>query len=420
MKAFIVSLGCPKNVVDFESILGDLLELEIVQSISDAGICIVNTCTFIESATQESIDTILEIKRDYPHVTLIVSGCLPQRYGEEIKSLVPEVDLFVSERDPNNMTAEVRSFLGLPAHTGTGRRRLTPQHYAYLKISDGCDNRCSYCTIPDIKGGYRSVKEVEILRTAHQLAEHGVLELILVAQDTTYYGRDTGAGNGFIKLLENINVISGLEWIRILYTHPAHWNDELIDAVARLDKVVKYIDMPVQHISDPVLQRMGRRVTRKQIEQLICKMRSRIPGLALRTSLIVGFPGEGEKEFNELKNFVREQEFDRLGVFQYSSENGTPAAGFTDQVPAEEKNERRHLIMETQAEISALKNRGLVGRELWVLVDQYEKETDTTIGRTQWDAPEIDNAVILPKTAPVGRFYRAEIKSAGVYDLYAN
>ncbi|MBN2000859.1 30S ribosomal protein S12 methylthiotransferase RimO [candidate division KSB1 bacterium] len=405
--------------MDFEIILGGLEDFEIVDNIRQANICLVNTCAFIESATQESIDTILEISQENPNVKLFVSGCLPQRYGKELIDLLPEVDLFLTCQNPRQAAEQIRSFLGLPEGKESYRRPLTPLPYAYVKISEGCDNRCSYCTIPSIKGGFRSRSQEKILQTAYQLADQGVRELILVAQDTTSYGKDLGVKNGLAKLLNVLHRIKGIEWIRIMYTHPAGWDDYLIDAVAEMDKVVKYIDLPIQHVSDSILERMGRRVTRKQIEVLIEKMRERIPMLALRTSLILGFPGEGHDEFNELVEFVEKQKFDRLGAFEYSAEEGTRALNWTDDVTQRTKTERRNMIMELQADISAFKNQSLIGQKLLVLVDQYDRDRNSTIGRTQWDAPEIDNTVILPETVQVGRFYRAEIQSADVYDLYA-
>jgi ribosomal protein S12 methylthiotransferase len=425
MKLHYVSLGCPKNSIDLETILGGLAgRIEIVDDPEKADVALVNTCAFITSAKEEAIETILQLaayKNGNPGLRLLVSGCLAQRYREELAQLLPEVDSFFFDRDARATAGEISRFLGT---AGGGecayapRYRLTPKHYAYLRIADGCDNRCSYCAIPLIKGGCQSRPLAEIQEEAQILAADGVREVMIVAQDSTRYGHDLGTSERLHDVLAILQDVQGVRWIRLLYTHPAHWYDGLIDAMTGLDKVVPYIDLPIQHISDPILKAMGRLASRRQIEELINKLRMRIPNLALRTSLIVGFPGESEQDFSALWEFVRQTRFERLGVFAYSQEEGTAAGVWPESVSEVEKRARLQEIMEIQAEISRSRNEALVGRQLQVLVDQPGEESGTVLARTLWDAPEIDNAVIIDQELAPGTFATIECTAADVYDLY--
>jgi len=424
MKLHYMSLGCPKNAIDLEIILGGLApQTEMAAVPEDADAILINTCAFITSAKQEAIETILQmaaLKESKPGVKLLVSGCLPQRYQHELEELFPEVDAFFFDREAARTAVEIGTFLGLGGHPCTRRYRLTPGHYAFLRISEGCDNRCSYCAIPLIKGPMQSRPLPAILEEAERLAAEGVQELIVVAQDTTRYGRDLDTPLRLHHLLASLQQVRGLRWIRLLYTHPAHWYDELIDTVVGLDKVVPYIDLPIQHISDPILQAMGRHSSRRQIEVLIEKLRRALPGLALRTSLIVGFPGEQARHFGELCAFVREMRFERLGVFCYSPEEGTPAGNWIGSVPEEEKQARMEEILTIQAEISLEHNQALIGRKLQVVVDEPGETEGTAVARTWWDAPEIDNTVVLDRPLPPGSWANVVCTRAEVYDLYGH
>jgi ribosomal protein S12 methylthiotransferase len=424
MKVHYVSLGCPKNAIDLEIILGGLTaHLEVVEDPEEAEVVLVNTCAFIASAKQEAVETILQLaalKESRPALRLLVSGCLPQRYRHELAGLLPEVDGFFFDRDPRRTAAEIGTFLGTPSHSCDHRYRLTPQHYAYLRIADGCDNRCSYCAIPLIKGSMHSRPLREIREEAEMLAADGVREVMIVAQDSTRYGHDLESPARLHTVLASLQEVRDLRWIRLLYTHPAHWYDELIDAMAALPKVVPYIDLPVQHISDRILKAMGRRTGRREIEILIEKLRQRIPGLVLRTSLIVGFPGEAEEDFTELCEFVRQTGFERLGVFSYSQEEGTPAGRWPESVGEAEKQARVAEIMQIQADLSLARNMALVGRQLQVVVDEPGEEEGTSLARTIWDAPEIDNSVMIDQDLAPGTFASVICTGADVYDLFGH
>lgn len=421
MKIAYISLGCPKNDVDLEGILGGIAsEIEIADNPFDAQAAIVNTCAFIESAKQESIDTILElaqIKQSDPGYKILVAGCLPQRYREELSELLPEVDAFFNSVDSRLTAKQIAEFWGVCNSAESSRWRITPRHYAYLKIAEGCDNRCSYCAIPLIKGRSRSRPFNEIIDEAHKLAADGARELIIVAQDTTLYGKDLTEDKTLIDLLETLNNIKELRWIRLLYTHPHHWTRELIEAFANLEKLTKYVDLPIQHISDEILKRMGRRVKQKEITNLIDQLRQSIPDVAIRTSLIVGFPGESEHAFSELLKFIEDVEFDRLGAFTYSKEEDTQAYGWQDDLTAEEKQTRYTAILEAQSKISAARNHSLVGQTMTILIDEWDNFEQIAVGRTQWDAPEIDNSVKIAQTLEPGAFVQAEIIASGTYDL---
>ena len=418
MKLAFINLGCPKNQVDLELILGALDGVRITEKVEEADAVIVNSCAFIESAKRESIDAIfaaVAARADNPALKIVVSGCLPQRYRQELAELLPEADRFCFSTDPKSTAAEIRSFLNLPPPTAPTRRLLSPKHYAYLRIADGCDNRCAYCAIPLIKGGYVSRPPDDILREAHQLTAAGVKELLIIAQDTTDYGKEFGSS--LPALLQQLNRIDGVNWIRLMYTHPAHWNERLIEQMAGLEKILPYADIPIQHIADKVLRRMGRKVTRAQIERLLERLRREVPHIALRTSIIVGFPGETDAEFNELLDFLQEVRFERLGVFTYSHEEGTRAFDWHDDVPEEVKLERQTEIMRLQAEAAEERNAALVGKTLLALIDECDPSGDFALGRTMWDAPEVDGNIILPKTVLTGEFYRVCVTGYDFYDL---
>jgi len=422
VKIAYVSLGCPKNIIDLETILGGFGDhVEIVSDPAVADATLINTCAFIESSKRESIDSIfdiLQIKTENPQHKVLVTGCLPQRYQEELKAELSEVDGVFSMVDATKTAAQVRSFLQVENHTPVQRKRITPLHYSYLRIAEGCNNRCSYCAIPLIKGRYQSRPKSDIIAEAQNLAQRGVKELIVVAQDTTFYGRDLPDNVSLPEILSELNEIRDLEWIRLLYTHPAHWSEALIETVAGLSKVVKYIDLPIQHISDRILEKMGRGVNRKQTVSLIERLRQRIPGLVLRTSLIVGFPGETAEDFNELLQFIRDTGFERLGAFTYSHEEGTRAFSFPDDISEKVKADRQQQVMELQAEIAVEYNESLIDKNLRVLVDYVDMEQKLAFGRTQWDAPEIDNSVQIPLPANAGEFYNVRIRSADIYNLF--
>ncbi|MBN1540634.1 30S ribosomal protein S12 methylthiotransferase RimO [candidate division KSB1 bacterium] len=422
MKATYISLGCPKNSVDLEIILGHLDgSVEWVDDPQEADATIINTCAFIDSAKEEAIDIILEIaefKKVNNDHQVLVCGCLPQRYKERLAQEMPEIDMFFETLDPHETAKHLADFLEIkPSRETVHRKQLTPPHTAFLTIAQGCDNRCSYCAIPLIKGHYCSREPKEIMAEARILAERGVRELIVIAQDSTYYGRDKGRKNALRDLLIELNEIRGLDWIRVLYTHPHHWSEELIEAFAELPRVVKAVDLPIQHINDRLLGAMRRKTRRRDIESLLYRLRERVPGIAIRTSLIVGYPGESEKEYQELLDFVAAFEFDRLGVFTYSHEEETPAFHFADDISPQVKLARREELMLLQAEISATDNQKWVNQTVPVLIDEWYPERHLSIGRTYRDAPEIDNSVLISTRLEPGRFYSVFIESADIYDL---
>ncbi|MBN1480387.1 30S ribosomal protein S12 methylthiotransferase RimO [candidate division KSB1 bacterium] len=421
MKLAYLNLGCPKNQVDLETILGGLVEqTDIVEETNGADTIVINTCAFIESAKRESIDAIFDIislKQINPNLKVLVTGCLPQRYKNQIANLVPEVDQFFFAVSAESTLTEIQKFLQLPVSRRTPRHLLNPPHYAYLRIADGCNNRCSYCAIPLIKGQYQSRPFDEIEQEALQLAARGVKEIVLIAQDTTYYGADLPIDLSLENVLTALNEVDGIEWIRLLYTHPAHWSDELIGTMACLKKVVPYVDIPIQHISDPLLQKMGRRVTRAQIEKLVFDIRRRIPDIALRTSIITGFPGETEEDFTELYDFLQEMHFERLGVFTYSHEEDTLAFLYDDDIPESVKLERQRQIMQLQDELAEERNARLIGRVIKVIVDEVDTHNNIAYARSQWDAPEIDGNILLTDHVLKGEFYNVRIDDAQLYDL---
>ncbi len=419
MKTAYVNLGCPKNQVDLELILGGLPEASLCDSIEEADAVIINTCAFIEDAKRESIDAVLEaaaVKQRRPELKILVSGCLPQRYREELAKLIPEVDRFFFSTDIRQTVRNIQSCLELPTKEPM-RRLLSPLHYAYLRIADGCDNRCAYCAIPLIKGGLRSRPLQEIVDEAKLLAERGTKELLLTAQDITAYGIDRGDAE-LPLLLEALNEIDGVEWIRLLYTHPAHWNERLIDELASLPKVVHYADIPIQHIADSVLKRMNRRTARADIERLIEKLRSRVPDVALRTTVLVGFPGESEAEFRQLVNFLEEADFAHLGVFTYSHEEETAAYRLPDDVPQRVKKERKEEIEALHMNLVEARNAAFIGRTLRVLADESGSAGSPGLGRSAYQAPEIDGNILLPPNVKPGEFYEVRITDVELFDLY--
>lgn len=429
----IVSLGCAKNLVDTEVMLG-ILGQEGWQIVSDpktADVIIVNTCAFIDSAKEESIQTVLEMaeyKQERCRL-LIVCGCMAERYHDDILSELPEVDAVVGTGDYTKIAEVIhRAFNGekvvLYGHMNDdlpeeSRVLSTPGYMAYLKIADGCDNCCTYCIIPKLRGHYRSRKMEEIVREAEELAITGVRELVVIAQDTSRYGVDIYGEGKLPELLQALCAIRGIRWVRVLYLYPEAITDELIDTFAKEEKIVKYMDIPIQHANDSVLKRMGRHLTHDQLNVLIDKLRSRVPGIVLRTTVIAGFPGETEEQFEELLSFVQEMQFDRLGAFAYSQEEDTPAAKLDGQLPEEVKAERAAKILEVQSEISMALQTAKIGTKVECLVEGYDEESLMYFGRTAGDAPEVDNNVyfVAEDELSVGEFVWVEILNADAYEL---
>ncbi len=429
----LVSLGCPKNLVDSEVILG-LLSKEghaLTTDPSKGDVIIVNTCSFIKEATQEAIETILQLvpyKNEGRCRLLIVSGCLPQRYGRTLEKELPEVDLFVGTgsfpRIPNLISRRVKKKSFLSGQTflyndKTPRILSTQPFTAYLKIAEGCSRVCTFCTVPKIRGPYRSRKIPSILKEAERLAGQGVRELILIAQDTTAYGEDLQDGSSLEKLLKALIRVEGFRWIRLLYAYPksSRLTEGLLELISREERICPYLDLPIQHIDDEILRRMGRRSKGREIRELIQKIRTSVPGIALRTSLIVGFPGESERQFETLLRFVEEAQFDHLGAFKYSPEEGTPAFRLSNAVPEDLKEERLRILMGAQMKISLKKYQRRVGQKTEVLVEGTKGEMMNLRGRMNTQAPEIDGCVFLKGKARPGDFVEAKITQALPYDL---
>ncbi len=420
----IVTLGCSKNIVDSEYLSGHLLNANYTLSfdspLDNAEIIIINTCGFIGDAKEESIDTILrfaEAKKKGEIEKLIVCGCLSQRYKEELQNEIPDVDAFFGVHE----WLDIIKYLDSNASSLTYKKRKisTPSHYAYLKIAEGCNRSCSYCAIPLIRGEHISKPLEELLAEAGQLADNGVKELLLIAQDTTFYGLDIYGKRRLGDLLKGLTTIKKLEWIRLHYTFPTNFPVDLIEVIRDYPTICKYIDIPFQHISTNVLKSMKRGIDKQQTYELIQKFREEIPAIALRSTLIVGYPNETEKEFEELKEFVRQVRFDRLGVFQYSPEEGTPAFTLGDPVPDETKQFRADELMNIQQQISWEINQAKIGKTFKTIIDR--KENEFWIGRTEFDSPEIDNEVLIPShqnDLKIGSFYHTEIQQAEEYDLY--
>jgi ribosomal protein S12 methylthiotransferase len=435
-KVHLLTLGCPKNLADSELMLGMLAHagFEITTDPDEAQVLVVNTCAFIEAAKKESIGAILEaaeVKKRVVGRRLVVAGCLAQRYGAQLADEMPEVDIFVGTGNFLELAELLRrterpELRPIPyagaAHilppTQTPRIKTGDFFSAYLKISEGCNHKCAFCIIPRIRGAHESRPLADLTAEARALAAGGVRELNLIAQDLTAYGRDLECRSSLAELLEKLNQVEGLRWIRLLYCYPNFVTDELLDAVASLSKVVKYIDIPLQHADDGILRAMRRERSGAALRKLLERVRRRVPGVSLRTSFIVGFPGETEQAFRRLLDFTREEQFDRVGVFTYSREENTAAHDLPDQVPERVKRERRARLMEQQAEISLRRNRKLVGREIEVMVEGAIARRATRIrGRTPLQAPEIDGMVMLRGEAQPGEFVRARIDKALSYDL---
>ena len=435
MKIGMVSLGCAKNQTDAEIMLGILAEKghKIVNSPEDAEAIIINTCGFITSAKQESIDAILEMadyKKSGNCRLLIATGCLAERYNAEMEQEFPELDAIVGAGDFDKIAQIIERcekgervcLFGHQEYTlpeNLPRILTTPFYTAYLKIADGCDNNCTYCAIPKIRGHYKSRREEDILKEAEALAENGVKELILIAQDTTRYGTDLYGKPSLAELLEKLCKIEGIHWIRTHYFYTEAITDELIRVMAENEKICPYIDMPIQHISDDILRRMARRTNRREIEERIAKIRESIPEVTIRTSIIAGFPGETDAEFEELKKFVADVKFDRMGVFAYSKEEGTPAYNFQGQVDDAVKEERKNALMELQQKISLEQNRSKIGTVQEVLCEGYDFDNFMYFGRSRADSIDVDGKVYFAAEDSVeaGDFVKVEILDADEYDL---
>lgn len=435
MRIMFVSLGCDKNLVDTENMLGILKDkgFEFTDDEMQADVIAVNTCCFIHDAKQESINTILEMaehKKDAVCKALIVTGCLAHRYKDEITKEIPEVDALIGTSSYDKIAEVVLSVLegkGYSCVEDTDRLPVVKNHrimttggyYEYLKIAEGCDKHCTYCIIPAVRGNFRSFEMEYLLEQARYLADNGTKELILVAQETTVYGTDIYGKKALPELLRKLCRIDGLEWIRILYCYPEEITDELIQVIKEEPKICKYLDMPIQHSSDNILKRMGRRTTRQELVDVITKLRNNIPDIALRTTLITGFPGETEEDIDDLLDFVDTMEFDRLGVFTYSPEEGTPAASMPDQVPENIKEERRNRIMELQQEVSLDKSADMVGRVIPVMVEGKITDDDAYVGRSYKDAPNVDGYVFINTNAQLmsGQIVNVSITGSMEYDL---
>lgn len=424
----IVTLGCEKNTYDSEVLMGGLRRsgVELVRDPEHSDIVILNTCGFIDSAKRESINSILEAVQmkkggDVKHV--YVAGCLSERYRSDLETEIPEVDGYFGTEDFESIIRTVvpeaeRAFGPNLKYDLLGERVLTtPKHFSYIKISEGCDNPCSFCAIPIMRGGHRSRDIEEIAFEAMMLAGQGVKELVLIAQDLTYYGLDTEGERTLSKLLRRLVKVNGIEWIRLMYAYPAKFPLDILDVIAGEEKIVKYLDMPVQHASTKVLKEMRRGISRRATEDLIETIRTKVPGIALRTTLITGFPAEGDEEFMELEEFVEAMEFDRLGVFTYSVEDGTTAIPLGDPVPEEEKRQRQARLMGLQAEISYEKNVLKIGTEQKTLVERAEE--GFYYGRTPFDAPEVDAEIkfLSPQDISIGSFVNVRVTEAEDFDL---
>ena len=435
MKILFISLGCYKNLADSEEMLGLLTAggHEITDDETQADAIVINTCCFIKDAKEESVETILEMaeyKKTGSCHALIVTGCMAQRYQKEIIEEVPEVDAVLGttsygdivkaleEAVAGNHFEEFRDIDYLP-DTGSKRVLTTGGHFGYLKIAEGCDKHCTYCIIPKLRGKFRSVPMERLIAQAEDMAEQGVKELILVAQETTVYGKDLYGKKSLHILLKKLCEIRGIRWIRILYCYPEEIYDELIETIRDEKKICHYLDIPIQHASDRILKRMGRRTSKQELIDIIGKLRKEIPDIVLRTTLITGFPGETEEDHEELKEFVDEMEFDRLGVFTYSPEENTPAAEMADQVPEEVKEERRDELMELQQEISYDRGQDRIGQELLVMIEGKVADESAYIGRTYGDAPKVDGYIFVQtgELLMTGDFAKVRVTGALEYDL---
>ncbi len=439
-----VSLGCPKNQVDTERMMYSLKKdgFELVQDAALADVAVINTCGFIQSAKQEAIETILEfvqLKKEGRIKCIVCTGCLVQRYKDEILSEIPELDAVADLGSQADLAEIINNALDALQNDAAANCRLydadkyllpleggrilsTQPFYAYLKIAEGCSNRCTYCAIPDIRGSYRSRPIENILEEARSLADKGVTELVVVAQDTSRYGEDLYGENMLCRLLKELCAIDGFKWIRTLYLYPERITDELIDLIASEDKLVKYLDVPIQHCNEQILKRMNRRGSRESLTELFTKIRQRIPDVTLRTTVMTGFPGETLEQFEELSEFVNQMEFDRLGCFAYSAEEGTPAAEFDAQVDEEEKQRRSDIIMEQQMFISGRLNERAVGKVIETVVEGYDRYAECCFGRSAADAPEIDGKIFFTsdKKLTVGDYVSVKIDDVIDGDLFGS
>ena len=430
----MVSLGCPKNQVDAEHMLYNLREegYEIIADAALADVVVVNTCGFIESAKQEAIETILEfctLKEEGRIKAVIVTGCLAERYREEIKTEMPEVDAVIGIGSNELLGTVIKKVLSGEGDICTfgdkysliigGRRIISTENYAYLKIAEGCDNCCTYCAIPSIRGRFRSRKMESVIDEAKWLASVGFKEIVLVAQDTTRYGEDIYGKPMLAELMREISKIDGLKWIRTLYAYPERITDELIDVIAKEEKCVKYLDIPIQHCDGEVLRRMNRAGDEASLRELVKKLRERVPGIILRTTLIAGFPGETQEQFERLCEFVKDVRFDRLGCFAYSAEEGTPAADFSDQIDEEIKQKRADIIMEEQMLISDELNQSYIGKTIEVVTEGFDRYAECYFGRSAMDAPEIDGKIFFTSPCPraLGEYVNVVIDDVMDYDL---
>ncbi len=419
-KVNIISLGCAKNLVDSEILLGGLnkSDLVITKQPEDAESIIINTCGFLDIAREESIDTILqaaELKKTGNLKELVVMGCLSERFPDEIAKEIPEVDRIFGSNDHRQIVSFITGKDYSKDDPLFFRSLMTPNHYSYIKIAEGCDNGCSFCSIPIMRGMQKSRTISAIMEEAERLANNGTKELLVIAQDSTSYGWDLPKKVYLSDLLNSLNTINNIEWIRLHYAHPAHLSQRIIDSLALSEKVCKYIDMPVQHASDSVLKSMKRGLNQKGIRDRINRLRKAVPDIAIRTTLIVGYPGETEEDFKTLYEFVEDVKFDRLGVFTYSEEEGTGAALLDDDVPEEIKHKRKNDIIELQHDISLNRNESFIGKTIKVLVDESEKNIG--VGRTEFDSPEIDNIVNIKGNVSKGSFVNIKIDSANEYEL---
>lgn len=433
-KIKMVTLGCEKNMVDSEIMSGLMAQhgFELVDNKDDATVIIVNTCGFIDAAKEESVNTILDmadLKRTGSLKALIVSGCLTQRYKEALLEEMPEIDGIVGTGDFDKINDIVDQALQgkKPAAVGNPifnyeqalpRKLSTPRHTAFVKIAEGCDNACTFCSIPIMRGAFRSRSIESIVGEVATLAQQGVKEVSLIAQDSTNYGTDLYDSFMLPQLLHRVSEVEGIEWVRLHYAYPGFFTDELIDAIASNPKICKYIDMPLQHSEDAILKRMRRPGRQRDVRELVAKIRAKIPDAVLRTSIIVGFPGETEEEFERLVDFVREVKFDRLGVFTYSKEDDTPAARLPNQVPEEVKEYRASRLMEVQREVAKEANSRFIGQTMDVLIERYDGRNDVFIGRSQYDAPEIDGEVFVTGCRPeIGALQKVRITHSLEFDL---
>lgn len=423
-KISVITLGCSKNTVDSERILSQLKlnNCEIVDDPNEADSVIINTCGFIQDAKEESINTILEaveLKKLGKLKKVVVTGCLSERYADDLRKEIPDVDKYFGSEAYNEIVTE---FGGDLKYELLGERTLTtPNHFAYLKISEGCDNPCSFCAIPLMRGKHKSLPIDDLVKETESLAAKGVKELVIIGQDTTDYGRDIYGKRNLAELLNKLSKVEGIEWIRLLYAYPSHFPEDIMDEMASNPKICKYLDMPLQHISDNVLKSMRRGISSRRTKELVQLLKEKIPGLTLRTTFIVGYPNETDTDFNELMEFIKDVEFDRVGAFKYSQEDDTYSYDLGDPIPDEVKEERMAELMETQKEISLKKNQALVGKKIKVLIDRIED--DFYFGRSERDAPEVDGEVLISvknNHLKIGSYYTIDILDSNEYDLFGN